>query len=284
MLIDHKTGAEPPLPQSPAGVLVDPGWIAGRLGDPEVRVVEVDVSAVAYGLGHIPGAILWNAYRDLRRPDYAPIDAAQLGELLSRSGISPESTIVFYGYGAYLGYWLMARYQHESVLLMDGPRERWQEAGLDWGVEAPTRGRCRYELAAEDTTVIASREAMLDGIRREDVVILDVRSEAEFAGERFWPSGATQDAGRVGHIPGAVHLPFELVRAEHGALKTAWELRALFDAQGVTDDRRVISYCTIGNRASQVWFALRRVLKRDASVYYGSWVDWGRRQDTPIEA
>ncbi|MBA3842337.1 MAG: hypothetical protein H0X39_06915 [Actinobacteria bacterium] len=41
--------------------LVDVDWIAAHLTDPNVRLVEVDVSPAAYSEGHIPGASLWNA-------------------------------------------------------------------------------------------------------------------------------------------------------------------------------------------------------------------------------
>ena len=66
--------------------LVDPDWVATRLDDPRVRVVEVDVSALAYNEAHIPGAVLWNAYSDLRHADYSPIDAAEFSRLLARCG------------------------------------------------------------------------------------------------------------------------------------------------------------------------------------------------------
>ena len=59
-------------------VLVDPAWIAAHLDDPLVRLIEVDVSRAAYDAGHIPGAVLWNAYVDLRSPDYTPIDQTGL--------------------------------------------------------------------------------------------------------------------------------------------------------------------------------------------------------------
>src|SRR5215475_946886 len=99
-------------------VSVDPAWIADHLKDGDVRLVEVDVSPAAYNAGHIPGAVLWNAYSDLRRPaDYSPITSAELADLLSRSGIDPSTTVVLYGYGAYLGFWLMKRIGHERVLL-----------------------------------------------------------------------------------------------------------------------------------------------------------------------
>ncbi|MGB0096894.1 MAG: hypothetical protein WBP81_30680 [Solirubrobacteraceae bacterium] len=87
---------------------------------------------------HNGAAPLWNAYTDLRHRDYAPIDFTELAALRSRSGISPASTIVFYGYGAYLGFWLMKRYGHDRVLLMDGPRDRSERAGYQWTAEKPT--------------------------------------------------------------------------------------------------------------------------------------------------
>jgi hypothetical protein len=52
---------------------VDVESIAEHVGDPEVRLVEIDVSRVAFDEGHIPGAVLWNAYADLRDENYKPV-------------------------------------------------------------------------------------------------------------------------------------------------------------------------------------------------------------------
>src|SRR6478609_6038280 len=96
-------------------LMVDPGWIADHLDDPAVHLVEVDVSAAAYDAGHMPGAVLWNAYSDLRHADYGTVGSAELADLLSRSGIDRSSTIVFYGYSTYLGFWLMKNIEHEQI-------------------------------------------------------------------------------------------------------------------------------------------------------------------------
>src|SRR5437870_738928 len=88
-------------------VFAEPVWLAEHLDDPGVRVVEVDVSRSKYDQGHIPGAVLWNAYTDLHHADYSPLDRREFEELLSKSGLAPNDTIVFYGYGPYLGFWLV---------------------------------------------------------------------------------------------------------------------------------------------------------------------------------
>src|SRR5664279_2122479 len=167
-------------------LLVEPEWIADHLMDLDVRLVEVDVSPAAYDAGHIPGAVLWNAYTDLRHPDYTPVDSAELEALLSRSEISPSSTIVFYGYGAYLGFWLMKCYRHDRVLLMDGPCERWERTGHEWSVDPVPTTASSYALPAADPALIASREVVEQRIGQPDAIIVDVRTEAEFAGQRFW--------------------------------------------------------------------------------------------------
>ena len=264
--------------------LVDAGWIAEHRGDPGTRLVEVDVSPTAYLAGHIPGAVLWNAYADLRDSEYQPVDDKSLEQLIARSGIDTSSTVVVYGYGAALGLWLLTSRGYKDVHMLDGARDQWSDAGGEWATAAEWPQPSREGPPSEESSVAATRDDALRAIGDPHTILLDVRSELEYAGERFWPSGAAENAGRAGHIPGATSVPIDLLRTETGALRAAPELQRVFDDAGVARDKRVITYCTIGNRASHAWLALKYVLGYpDVRVYYGSWVDWGKRSDTPIE-
>ena len=266
-------------------VVVDTDWIAARLGDPAVRLIEMDVNSKAYEQGHLPGSVLWNAYTDLRDATYRPVGRADLERLLSRSGIAPENTVVVYGYSAPLGFWLLKTYGHRDVRILAESRNRWTEAGNAWTTNVSEPSETSYVLSAPSSDILAARQDVESAIGEPRYLVLDVRSREEYIGERFWPSGATEDTGRSGHVPGAVHVPIDSLRREDGTLKDPDTLRAVFEAAGVDDTKTVITYCTIGNRASQAWFALKYVLGYpDVRVYYGSWVEWGKAPDSPIES
>ncbi len=264
-------------------VFVEPAWVASHLTDPHLRVVEVDVSRAAYDQGHIPGAILWNAYTDLHHADYSPVDRGEFADLLSKSGLVPGDTVVFYGYGPYLGFWLMKAYGHERALVLNGTRQDWQQAGLPWTTDPPEVVPSTYTLPTE-TPQLMELHALQGTLGTGNLLILDVRSQAEFVGKRFWPSGATAGAGRPGHIPGAMHLPIDLLHTADGAFKSAAELRQLFQERGVLPEHSIVTYCTIGARASEAALVLRYLLGYpDVRVFDGSWAQWGTRTETPIE-
>lgn len=266
-----------------SGPTVDVAWIAAHLEDPRVQLIEVDVSPAAYAAGHIPGAILWNAYADLRDPSYRTIALTELEGLLCRAGITPATTLVFHGYGAALGFWLMKAHGHSDVRILLGSREQWAQAGWPWSTDVPEAIASSYSLAPPSEDLFASQADVAAAIGDPGTVLLDVRAGLEYGGERFWPSGATADAGRAGHLPGAVSVPIDQLRNDDDTLKSPEEIRRALETAGVTSERKVIVYCTIGNRASLAWFALEHLLGYpEVSVYYGSWVEWAKQADTPV--
>jgi thiosulfate/3-mercaptopyruvate sulfurtransferase len=229
--------------------------------------------------------VFWNAYGDLRPVGYRPISDADLSALLERSGIGPDTTVAFYGYAAYLGFWLLSAHGHLRSCLMDGPRDRWSEAGYGWTTDVPPEPASGPYALAPATEDLTTRGTVLELIGDPDAVLVDVRSYEEYSGECFWPSGASEGGGRAGRVPGALWLPAELVRGPDGRLGDIAALRRLLLDAGVSPEYRVVVYCTIGNRASQVWYALRHLLHYPrVSVYYGSWAEWGTTRGLPVEA
>lgn len=267
-------------------VLVGPAWLEQHLHDADVRVVEVDVSPTAYDEWHIEGAVLWNIYRDLKDADYQLLDKAAAQRLFARSGITAASTVVFYGYGPAIGFWLMKLYGHANVRVLDASREAWRAEGRPWVTQDLAPTPTSYPLPNEDRRIRARLWHVHHAIDAAASTIVDVRSQPEYDGERFWPSGGMEEGGRAGHIPSAIHVPLDELRDERGAFRSAPELRAILapvEAADPAGSAEVITYCTIGARACTAWFVLTQLLGRQGvRVYDGSWAEWGRMRTTPV--
>jgi thiosulfate/3-mercaptopyruvate sulfurtransferase len=265
------------------GVLVDAGWLEARLNDPAVRVVEVDVSRANYDQWHIDGAVLWNVYADLKDADYHTADAAALRRVFSRSGISPETTVVCYGYAPAMGMWLLKLHGHADVRILDCSRETWRAEGHPCSTTATEATEVSYPPRDEDGGIRATAAQVGAAIGEPGITLADVRTENEYAGERFWPSGGMEPGGRAGHVPGAVHVPMDVLYDDRGAFLPAADLRRMLKGADLDGDGDVITYCTIGGRASTAWFILTYLLDRDhVRVYDGSWAEWGRADHTQV--
>jgi thiosulfate/3-mercaptopyruvate sulfurtransferase len=273
-------------------VLVDTNWIAQHLEDPKVRIAEVDYDPVSnYNQAHIPGAVLFDWRKDINDPlrrDILSQAAAQ--ELLSRNGVSNDTTLVLYGdfnnWFAAFAFWVFKYYGFKDVRIMNGGRKKWIEEDKPLSKDVLELSRGNVVLSRPDESVRAYlddvREVMGDKVNNP---LVDVRSPKEFSGEiTAPPEYPTEHAQRGGHIAGAVNIPWGQAVRDDGTFKSVEELEALYGSKGVTKDKNVITYCRIGERSSHTWFVLKYLLGYpNVRNYDGSWTEWGNMIRNPIE-
>jgi thiosulfate/3-mercaptopyruvate sulfurtransferase len=269
--------------------LVDADWARAHLDDPTVRFVEVDVDTTSYEQSHLPGAVGWNWTSQLSdgvRRDIA--GRSEFGELLSTSGIGPDTTIVLYGdnnnWFAAWAYWQLKLYGVRDVRILNGGRKYWLDHGLAVTTDVPTYQATGYALPEPDYALRAFRDDILPRLGDPGLALVDVRSPAEYNGEIIAPPGMSETAQRAGHIPGAASIPWAQTVREDGTFKSRPELEALYAAKGVTPDKDVIAYCRIGERSSHSWFVLHELLGYGrVRNYDGSWTEYGSLIGVPIE-
>ncbi len=238
--------------------------------------------AEAYAAGHVPMAVHLDLFGiSLIDSDPAPLRAFLwiLEHLLASRGVSAARTVVVYdemsGVRAARAFWALEYFGHQHTRLLDGGFGAWQGAGhpVTTEVAAP-------EVTSWTGTPVVDRIAtyrdVLDRLETTDAVILDTRTDGEHL-------GTTVRAARGGCIPGAAHIEWASNLRPDGSFKSADQLRAMYEAAGVTPDKEVLTYCQGGYRAAHSYLALRLLGYPRVRNYVGSWKEWGDRLELPVQ-
>jgi thiosulfate/3-mercaptopyruvate sulfurtransferase len=268
--------------------LVTTEWLAERLGQPGLVVVESDEDVFLYETGHIPGAVKVDWHTELNDPvvrDY--LTGEQFAALLGSKGIARDTTVVVYGdknnWWAAYALWVFTLFGHEDVRLLDGGRDLWIAEGRPLTTDPTEVTPVEYPVVErEDSAIRAFKEDVLEHLGKP---LIDVRSPEEYSGERTtMPAYPEEGALRGGHIPTAASVPWARAAAADGTFKTRAELDAIYrDEAGLADGDEVIAYCRIGERSSHTWFVLTHLLGFDhVRNYDGSWTEWGNAVRVPI--
>jgi thiosulfate/3-mercaptopyruvate sulfurtransferase len=272
-------------------VLVETAWLEEHLEDGSIRVIEVDEDTEAYEKGHIPGSIAWNWSTDLHTDvgrDYLGQDA--LTSLLRAAGVDDTTTVVLYGgnnnwFAAY-AYWILKLRGFDNVKLLNGGRKKWELESLSLTDVVPTYPASSITVTGDERPEIrAFRDEVIEKASVSDAAFVDVRSPEEYRGEKLAPDHLPQEQSQVpGHVAGAANIPWAKAANEDGTFRSADELRALYEAEGITSDKEIIAYCRIGERSSHTWFALQELLGyANVKNYDGSWTEYGSLVGVPVE-
>jgi thiosulfate/3-mercaptopyruvate sulfurtransferase len=272
--------------------LVSADWVAEHLADPKVRIVESNEDVLLYDTGHIPGAVHVDWRRDLNDQtvrDY--LDPAAFAELASRIGITPETTVVFYGdksnWWACYALWVFSLFGHRDLKILNGGRDKWIAEKRPLSRDVPNYPRASYPTppSRDDQTIRAFYDETL-AQSKAGKPLIDVRSPGEFKGEiTHMPEYPQEGVLRGGHVPGAKSVPWKTAANDDGTFKSAEELRKIYvENLGMASTDPTVVYCRIGERSSHTWFVLTKLLGfSNVKNYDGSWTEWGNRVRAPIQ-
>jgi len=270
-----------------AETLVDPSWLAARLAEPHVVVLHVGTQS-GYTNAHLPNARLITL-ADVSAPESLPgpnqtrgsttdqllFEIKDIGSLTARLesfGVTDTSEIVLYGEKDqplpsttrvafvldYLGL-------GDNVRLLNGGIDAWLAAGYELSTSTPaTPSTVSLRVKPNDDLMADARDVAAVA-QLSEYKLIDARVPAFYNGEE-------ESFGRSGHIRGAINLPFDSLVDGSGRFETD-QLTEAFRNAGINRGDKLIVYCHVGMRATQVVFAAK-LLGFDARLYDGSFQDW----------
>src|ERR1700693_2040418 len=272
--------------------LVSTDWLAARLDDPKVKIIDASYKMPGvlplpsddYLGAHIPGTVFFDvgSVSDHNNPNpHMYPDAAQFARDVAALGISNGDTVVAYDSGAWVAapraWWMFLSFGHHDVKVLDGGLQKWLREGRPThsGKVIPKPGKFRASL---DPAYIRSQQQLVGNLETQAEQLVDARPRPRFEGTvaEPWPGR------RSGHIPGSRNVPYaELFDAKTGAMKSLDDLRKAFTAASVDLTKPIVTTCGSGVSALVLTLALYRLRGRGSAPYVGSWGAWGVPDGSP---
>lgn len=285
-------------PLIPPGPLVSVAWLANQATKwmhPQLVILDASLTPVGASPSPQPESPrLWipgsreldieNRFSDpssdlphtLLQPDAFQREARALG-------ISRGSMIVVYDrVGVYSSprAWAMFRAMgHDRVAVLDGGLPAWVAAGLPTETSPRAASAPGDFVASKNPDAFCDVHAVASALSSADTVVLDARPAERFKGLAPEPRPGL----RLGHMPGAINLPFKDLLDRGGKMKSSADLAMIF-AQKTGTKKELVMSCGSGVTACVVALAAEIVNREKAAgfrvrVYDGSWSEWGRQAD-----
>ena len=268
-------------------MLVSTDWLAKHINGRDVFVIHVAAERKPFDDGHIPGARFLSSKEILTTRNGVANElpaAADLQKVFEQLGVGDTGRIVIYGENSGLlaarVYFTLDYLGHgDRAALLDGGIEKWKAEKLPVETQqvkpepAKFTPHPRPQIVAElDAIRDLSRMAANDA--DANVSIIDARPEEQYVGNQ------TQ---RTGHIPGAANVYWltHLLSRENPTMKPASELSKIYEAAGLKDGQKVITYCNTGMQASHAYFTLK-YLGYDVRMYDGSFSEWSSAEGAQV--
>lgn len=273
--------------------LVSTEWLAARLGDSGVKVVDATFKMPGvlplpfddFLAAHIPGAVFFDveAISDHTSPlPHMYPSAEQFARDVAQLGISDGDTVVLYDAGGWVAapraWWMFLSFGYPNVKVLDGGLKKWRAEGrpVETGKPTPQPGRFTARL---DPSYLRSKDQMVANLSATAEQVIDARAAGRFDGSVAEPRPGL----RAGHIPGSRNLPYnELIDPATGTMKPLDAVRSAFEAAGLDLARPVVTTCGSGVSAAVLTFALYRLGVRGSALYDGSWSEWGMEGGPPV--
>lgn len=275
--------------------LVSTEWLAVHLGEPRLRVADASWYLPSAGRDargefeeqHIPGAVFLDldeiSDRSSPLPHMLP-SAEAFARQVGALGIGNDDTLVVYdasgvNMSAPRAWWTFRVFGHGRVAVLDGGLGKWLDERRPVKRGAPRIVPAHF-TARLDERRLRDRTQVIANLATAAEQIVDMRPADRFAGAAPEPRPGL----RSGHIPGSRNVPFTTLVQSDGTVLPADELRLRLEHAGVRLDRPIVASCGSGTTACALLLNLERLGVRDASLYDGSWAEWGAPGDTPVES